>query len=40
MWAIGTLLGVNLLVSGFSLISVGSAARSLAKRVSALGRAA
>ena len=40
MWAIGTLLGVNLLVSGFSLISVGSAARSLAKRVSVLGRAA
>jgi len=40
MWAIGTLLGVNLLVSGFFLISVGSAARSLAKRVSTLGRAA
>jgi len=40
MWAIGTLLGVNLLVSGFSIISVGSTARSLAKRVSALGRAA
>ena len=39
-WAIGTLVGVNLLVSGFSLISVGSAARSLAKRVSNLGRAA
>ena len=33
-WAIGTLVGVNLLVSGFSLISVGSAARSLAKRMS------
>ena len=40
MWAIGTLLGVNLLVSGFSMISVGSAARSLAKQVSNLGRAA
>jgi len=39
-WAIGTLVGVNLLVSGFSLISVGSAARSLAKRVSTLDRAA
>jgi len=39
-WAIGTLVGVNLLVSGFSLISVGSAARSLAKRVSSLQRAA
>ena len=34
LWAIGTLVGVNLLVSGFSLISVGSAARSLAKRMS------
>jgi len=40
MWAIGTLLGVNLVVSGFSMISVGSAARSLAKQVSILGRAA
>jgi len=40
MWAIGTLLGVNLLVSGFFIISVGSAARSLAKRVSNLQRAA
>ena len=40
VWAIGTLVGVNLLVSGFSLISVGSAARSLAKRVSTLERAA
>jgi len=39
-WAIGTLLGVNLLVSGFSIISVGSAARSLAKRASALQQAA
>jgi len=34
VWAIGTLVGVNLLVSGFSLISVGTAARSLAKRTS------
>jgi len=33
-WAIGTLVGVNLLVSGFSMISVGSAARSLAKQLS------
>jgi uncharacterized membrane protein HdeD (DUF308 family) len=40
MWAIGTLLGVNLLVSGFSIISVGSAGRSLAKRVSDLQGAA
>jgi uncharacterized membrane protein HdeD (DUF308 family) len=34
VWAIGTLVGVNLLVSGFSMITVGSAARSLAKRLS------
>jgi len=40
MWAIGTLLGVSLLVSGFSMISVGSAARSLSNQVSHLGRAA
>jgi len=40
MWAIGTLLGVSLLVCGFSMISVGSAARSLANQVSRLGRAA
>ena len=33
-WAIGTLVGFNLLVAGFSMISVGSAARSLAKRMS------
>jgi len=39
-WAIGTLVGVNLLVSGFSMISVGSAARSLANRVPNLERAA
>ena len=33
LWAIGTLVGVNLLFAGFSFISVGSAARSLAGRV-------
>jgi uncharacterized membrane protein HdeD (DUF308 family) len=33
-WAIGTLTGVNLVVSGSSMISIGSAARSLAKKVS------
>jgi uncharacterized membrane protein HdeD (DUF308 family) len=33
VWAIGTLVGVNLLFSGFSFISIGSAARSLTKRV-------
>jgi uncharacterized membrane protein HdeD (DUF308 family) len=34
LWAIGTLTGVNLVISGFSMISIGSAARSLAKKVS------
>ena len=34
VWAIGTLVGANLLVSGFSMISVGSAARSVAKHLS------
>jgi len=34
VWAIGTLVGINLLFSGFSMISVGSAARGLAKRLS------
>jgi len=34
LWAIGTLVGINLLFTGFSIISVGSAARALAKRVS------
>ena len=34
LWAIGTLVGVNMVFSGFSMISVGSAARSLAKRLS------
>jgi uncharacterized membrane protein HdeD (DUF308 family) len=33
LWAIGTLVGVNLLFSGFSLISVGSAARRVAKKL-------
>jgi uncharacterized membrane protein HdeD (DUF308 family) len=34
LWAIGTLVGISLLFSGFSLISIGSAARSLAKQMS------
>jgi uncharacterized membrane protein HdeD (DUF308 family) len=33
LWAIGTMVGVNLLFAGFSIISVGSAARGLAKRL-------
>jgi uncharacterized membrane protein HdeD (DUF308 family) len=33
LWAIGTLVGVNLLFAGFSMISVGSNARSLAKKI-------
>jgi uncharacterized membrane protein HdeD (DUF308 family) len=33
VWAIGTLVGVNLLLSGFSMISVGSSARRLAKKL-------
>ena len=33
LWAIGTLVGVNLVFAGFSIISVGSAARGLAGRV-------
>jgi uncharacterized membrane protein HdeD (DUF308 family) len=33
LWAVGTLVGVNLLCSGFSMISVGTAARGLAKRL-------
>ena len=32
LWAIGTLVGINLLFAGFSIISIGSAARGLAKR--------
>ena len=34
LWAIGTLVGINLIFAGFSIISVGSAARSVAKRLS------
>jgi uncharacterized membrane protein HdeD (DUF308 family) len=33
LWAIGTLVGVNLLFTGFSMISVGSAARKVVKAV-------
>jgi uncharacterized membrane protein HdeD (DUF308 family) len=33
LWAIGTLVGINLLFAGFSIISVGSAARSMAKQI-------
>jgi len=32
-WAIGTLVGINLVLTGVSLVSVGSAARSVAKRL-------
>jgi len=32
LWAIGTLVGINLLFAGFSMISVGSAARKLVKQ--------
>jgi uncharacterized membrane protein HdeD (DUF308 family) len=32
-WAIGTLVGINLVFSGFSMISIGSAARSVAKKL-------
>ena len=31
LWAIGTLVGVNLLFAGFTMISVGSAARKVVK---------
>ena len=34
LWAIGTLVGINLLFAGFSIISIGSAARGVAKRLS------
>jgi uncharacterized membrane protein HdeD (DUF308 family) len=30
LWAIGTLVGINLLFAGFSMISIGSSARKLA----------
>jgi uncharacterized membrane protein HdeD (DUF308 family) len=33
LWAIGTLVGINLLFSGLSIISVGAAARSVAKQL-------
>jgi len=33
-WAIGTLVGINLVLAGLSIISVGSAARATAKKVS------
>jgi len=33
VWAIGTLVGVNLLFSGFSMVSVGFAARDMAKNL-------
>jgi len=33
LWAIGTLTGVNLLISGFSMISIGAAARNVAKKI-------
>ena len=34
VWAIGTLVGINLVFAGFTFISVGSTARSLAKKLS------
>lgn len=33
LWAIGTLVGINLLFSGASLVAIGAAARGLAKQV-------
>jgi uncharacterized membrane protein HdeD (DUF308 family) len=33
VWAVGTLVGINLLFSGFSIVAIGSAARGLAKRL-------
>ncbi len=33
LWAVGTLVGINLLFSGFSIVAIGSAARGLAKRL-------
>jgi uncharacterized membrane protein HdeD (DUF308 family) len=35
IWAIGTLVGINMLFAGFSLISIGSAGRKLAKAAGA-----
>ncbi len=34
-WALGTLVGMNLLFSGFAMISIGSAARRLTKTAAA-----
>jgi uncharacterized membrane protein HdeD (DUF308 family) len=33
LWAVGTLVGINLLFTGFSLVSVGSGARSLVRKM-------
>jgi uncharacterized membrane protein HdeD (DUF308 family) len=33
LWAIGTLVGINLVFSGASMVAIGSAARGVAKRV-------
>jgi uncharacterized membrane protein HdeD (DUF308 family) len=33
LWAIGTLVGINLIVNGFSRLMIGSAVRSVARRV-------
>ena len=32
LWAVGTLVGINMIFSGFSMISIGSAGRKLAKK--------
>lgn len=33
LWAVGTLVGINLVFSGFSILAIGSATRGLAKRL-------
>jgi len=33
LWAIGTLVGINMLFAGFAMISIGSAARKLVKKL-------
>jgi len=33
LWAIGTLVGINMLFAGFSMISIGSAARRVTKKI-------
>ena len=33
LWAVGTLIGVNLLFSGASMVAIGSAARGLVKQL-------